>query len=33
MRTIFWLENLEGRDDLDDLVVDGKIILELISWK
>jgi len=27
------LENLEGRDDLDDLVVDGKIILELISWK
>jgi len=26
--TIFWLENLKGRDHLQDLGVDGKIILE-----
>jgi hypothetical protein len=26
--TIFWLENLKGRDDLEDLYVDGKIRLE-----
>jgi hypothetical protein len=25
-----WLENLEGRDHLEDLGVDGKIILEWI---
>jgi len=26
----FWLENLVGRDHLEDLGVDGKIILEWI---
>jgi hypothetical protein len=31
--TIFWLENLKGRDHLEDLDVDGKIILEWISGK
>jgi hypothetical protein len=25
MYTIFWLENLNGRDHLEDLDVDGKI--------
>jgi hypothetical protein len=30
MHTIFWLENLKGRDHLEDLGVDGKIILQ---WK
>jgi len=28
MDTLFWLENLKGRDHLEDLGVDGKIILE-----
>jgi len=26
--TIFWLENLKGRDHLEDLGVDGNIILK-----
>jgi hypothetical protein len=26
--TLFWLKNLKGRDQLEDLDVDGKIILE-----
>jgi hypothetical protein len=26
---IFWLENLKGRDHLEDLGIDGKIILRL----
>jgi hypothetical protein len=30
MRTIFWLVNLKGRNHLEDLSVDGKIILEWI---
>jgi hypothetical protein len=30
MHTIFWFENLEGRDHLEDLGVDGKIISEWI---
>jgi hypothetical protein len=33
MHTIFWLENLTGRDHLEDLGVDGKIILEWIVGK
>jgi hypothetical protein len=28
MHTIFWLENLKGRDHLEDLGVGGRIILE-----
>jgi hypothetical protein len=28
MHTIFWLENMKGRDHLDDLGVDGKIKLK-----
>jgi len=28
MHTIFWLENLQGRVHLRNLVVDGRIILE-----
>jgi len=28
MHTIFWFENLEGRDHSEDLGIDGKIILE-----
>jgi len=31
--TIFWLKNLKGRDNLEDLDVDGKIILEWILGK
>jgi hypothetical protein len=31
--TVFWLENLKGRDHLEDLGVDGKIILEWILRK
>jgi hypothetical protein len=27
---IFWLENLKGRDHLEDLGIEGKIILEWI---
>jgi hypothetical protein len=30
MRTILWLENLKGRDDLEDPGIDGKIILEWV---
>jgi hypothetical protein len=30
MGTKFWLKNLKGRDNLEDLDIDGKIILELI---
>jgi hypothetical protein len=33
MHRIFWLENLKGRDDLEDLGVDGKIILERVLRK
>jgi len=29
MHTILWLENLKGRNHLEDLSVDGRIILEL----
>jgi hypothetical protein len=28
MHTEFWSENLKGRDNFEDLGVDGKIILE-----
>jgi hypothetical protein len=28
MHTIFWLENLKGKRPLEDLGIDGKIILE-----
>jgi hypothetical protein len=31
--TKFWLENLKGRDHLEDLGIGGKIILEWISEK
>jgi hypothetical protein len=30
---IFWLQNLNGRDHLEELGVDGKIMLEFILWK
>jgi len=30
---ILWLENLKERDDLEDLGIDGKIILEWILGK
>jgi hypothetical protein len=33
MHTKFWLESLKGRDQSEDLVIDGKIILEQISGK
>jgi hypothetical protein len=33
MRTIFSLENLKGRDHLEDVGVDGMIISEWILWK
>jgi hypothetical protein len=33
MRTKFWWDNLKGRDDSEDLGVDGKIILEWILGK
>jgi hypothetical protein len=33
MNKIFWSENLKGRDDLEDLGVDGKITLECILAK
>jgi hypothetical protein len=33
MCTVFWLENLKGRDRFEDLDVDGRIILETILWK
>jgi len=31
--TIFWLENLKGREHLEDLDIHGKIILESILGK
>jgi hypothetical protein len=33
MHIIYWLENLKGRDQLEDLGVDGKIIFEWILGK
>jgi len=33
VRTIFWLQNLKGRDHLEDTDVDGNIILEWILGK
>jgi len=30
MNTKFWLENLKGRDQLEGLDVDGRIILEWV---
>jgi hypothetical protein len=32
MHTVFWLENLKERDQLEDPGVDGRIILEWILW-
>jgi hypothetical protein len=33
MQTKFWFENLKGRDHLEDLSIDGKLILEWILGK
>jgi hypothetical protein len=33
MPTVFWLENLKRRDNLEDLGIDEKIILEWIVGK
>jgi len=33
MYTVFWMENLKGRDHLKDLAVDNGIILEWILGK
>jgi hypothetical protein len=33
IHTKFWLEKLKGKDHLEDLGIDGKIILELILGK
>jgi hypothetical protein len=33
MYALLWLANLEGRDHLEDLDIDGKIILECILGK
>jgi hypothetical protein len=33
MHTVLCMENLKGRDHLEDLGVDGKIILEAVSGK
>lgn len=33
MQTEFWSENLKVRDHLEDLVIDGRIILKQISKK
>jgi hypothetical protein len=33
MHTKFYLENPKGRDDLEDLGIDGKVILEWILGK
>jgi hypothetical protein len=32
MYAVFWLENLLGRDHLEDLGTDGRIILN-VSWR
>jgi len=31
VNTIFWFENVKGRDNPEDLSVDGKIILEWVA--
>jgi hypothetical protein len=33
MHTVFWLENLKGRDHLGDLGINERIILEWILGK
>jgi hypothetical protein len=33
MHTVFWLGNLKGRDYVEHLGIDGKIILEFILGK
>jgi hypothetical protein len=33
MHAIFWLKNLKGRESSEELVVDGKIILEWVLGK
>jgi len=33
MHAIFWLENLKGRDQLEDLGIHGKVTLEWILGK
>jgi hypothetical protein len=33
MRTKFWFESLNGRDQLEDIHVDGRIILKWILGK
>jgi hypothetical protein len=33
VHTGFWLGKLRGRDHLEDLGVDGRIILRWIFWK
>jgi hypothetical protein len=33
MYTIFWSENLKGRDLSEELGIDGRIILEWVSGK
>jgi len=33
MHTIFWLKNLMGRDHLEDIGIDGRVILEWILLK
>jgi hypothetical protein len=33
MHSKFWLENLKGRDNMEDLGIDETIILEWISGK
>jgi hypothetical protein len=33
MRTVFWFESLKGRDHLEDVGIDGRIILQRILGK
>jgi hypothetical protein len=33
MRTVFWFENLKGRDTSEDLGVDGRVILKCVLGK